>query len=104
MVRKPLHDEKASWKAKSRICCCGNFEEGSFGGDAENRSEVPATYEMRTLLAMFKSKKDWGIGALDIKTAFLHAPLDDEDDGIVLVRPPTMLERLGLVPEELTGS
>ena len=41
----------------------------------------------------------WGIGALDIKTAFLHASLDDEDDGIILVKPPALLAMLGLIPE-----
>ena len=50
---------------------CGNFENG-FGGDPLNRSEVPATYELRTLLALGEHD-NWDVGALDVKTAFLHA-------------------------------
>ena len=41
----------------------------------------------------------WGIGALYIKTAFIRASLGDEDDGIILVKPPALLAILGLIPE-----
>ena len=41
--------------------------------------------------------KGWGIGSLDVKTAFLYAELDEEEDGIIVVQPPSILVRLGLV-------
>ena len=114
LVKKVVHEETEMtegqvppcrpWKAKSRICCCGNFDDGTIGGDIENRSEEPVTFELRTLLGITAANPGWGIGALDIKTAFLHAPLDDEEDGIILVKPPALLAILGLILTEFIGN
>ena len=41
--------------------------------------------------------KEWSIGSLDVRTAFLYAELDDEEDGIFLVQPPAILVRMNLV-------
>ena len=51
---------------------------------------------MKTLLTL-AAKEEWKIGALDISTAFLHAELDDKEDGIYCVVPPRLLVRNGLV-------
>eukprot|EP00975_Prorocentrum_lima_P043329 9095226-Prorocentrum_lima.AAC.1 len=32
------------WKPKARVVRCGNFEEGTAGGDWKSRAEVPGTY------------------------------------------------------------
>eukprot|EP00975_Prorocentrum_lima_P025668 5398012-Prorocentrum_lima.AAC.1 len=56
--------------------------------------------EFRTLLAT-ASKKHWSIGGLDVKTAFLYAPLDPEEDGVVLVQPPSLLVRLGVIQPDI---
>ena len=95
-TKKPLYDGQGGWKAKARICCCGNFEDGSIAHDVQNRAEVPATYEMKSLLTMAESQ-DWKVGALDIKTAFVHAELDDEEDGVYAVLPPAVAVRHGLI-------
>ena len=95
-TQKPVFDGNGGWKAKARVVCCGNFEEDTVGKDPKNRAEVPGASEMRTLLAL-GATKGWSVGSLDVKTAFLHAPMDDDLDGIVLVRPPAILKRLGLV-------
>jgi hypothetical protein len=87
-TKKPLFDEKGGWKPKARICGCGNFERGSKGKDIANRAEVPATFEMRILLAL-SQLHGYDIGGLDIKTAFLHAPLDDDVDGVYLGEAPS---------------
>eukprot|EP00975_Prorocentrum_lima_P023770 5002814-Prorocentrum_lima.AAC.1 len=39
----------------------------------------------------------WSLGSLDVKTAFLYAELNEEEDGIIVVQPPAVLVRLGLV-------
>ena len=65
LTEKPLHDGKGGFKKKARICVCGNFEEG-VGHDPFNRSEVPSSYELRTLLVL-AIEAGWDIGALDIK-------------------------------------
>ena len=95
------------------MVCCGNFEPGSIAKDLENRAEVPTTFELRTLLALGSlgeqvsawghgspecRKQPWSLGALDVNTAFLYAELIEEEDGIVVVQPPAILVRLGLVP------
>ena len=95
-TKKPLHDGNGGWKSKIRICVCGNGEEGTLGHADENRAEAPSTYEMKTLLTL-ATKEEWKIGALDISTAFLHAELDDKEDGIYCVAPPRLLVRNGLV-------
>ena len=95
-TKKPLYDGLGGQKRKVRICVCGNGEEGTQGHADENRAEVPATFEMKTLLTLAE-KENWVVGALDIKTAFLHADLDDEEDGIYCVHPPKLLVRNGLV-------
>ena len=37
------------------------------------------------------------VGSLDVKTAFLYAELNEEEDGILVVQPPSLLVRMGLV-------
>ena len=41
--------------------------------------------------------QNWSVGALNVKTAFLHAELNDEEDDIYLVMPPPQLIKLGFV-------
>ena len=41
--------------------------------------------------------KGWSVGSLDVKTAFLYAELNEEEDGILVVQPPSLLVRMGLV-------
>ena len=53
----------------------------------KNRAEVPRTFEMRTMLAIGQMRK-WGIGSLDVKTAFLYAELVEKEDGVIVVSPP----------------
>ena len=97
-VKKSLHDGKQGWKAKARICVCGNFDKADHAGNLDNRSEVPATFELRTLLAM-ASKRGWSIGSLDVVTAFLYSEFDDSEDDIILVKPPAILVKFGLIEE-----
>merc|ERR1712026_570679 len=94
-VKKPTHEGHGGWQPKSRLCVCGNFEEG-FGGALKNRAEVPSTFEMRTIVALGQ-RRAWGVGSLDVSTAFLYAELVEEEDGVIVVYPPPILIRLGLV-------
>ena len=38
----------------------------------------------------------WSIGTADFATAFLNAHLDDQEDGVYIVKPPQYLVELGL--------
>eukprot|EP00975_Prorocentrum_lima_P031198 6549343-Prorocentrum_lima.AAC.1 len=58
LVKKPDPQEQHVWKPKARVVCCGNFEEGTVGGDWKNRADVPGSMEFRTLLAI-ATKKQW---------------------------------------------
>eukprot|EP00975_Prorocentrum_lima_P033250 6978311-Prorocentrum_lima.AAC.1 len=58
------------------------------------RAEAPGSLECRALLAI-ATKKQWSIGGLEVKTAFLHAPLGPEEDGVILLQPPSLLVKLG---------
>ncbi len=101
LVKKPLHDGLGGWKPKARVVCCGNFEEGTFGGDVKNRAEVPGGTELRLLLAL-AAREGYSIAGLDVKNAFLHAPLSEEEKGSIWVKPPQFLVRLGLSqPDEV---
>ena len=84
------------------VCVCGMFEKASVAKDPSNSAEVPASFELKTLLAV-DAKKGWRVGSLDIMTAFLHAELCAEEDGIIIVTPPTTLVRTGIVPRVLSG-
>ena len=112
-IKKPLHDGEGGWKHKARAVVCGNCEPGSIANDIHNRAEVPTTFELRTLLALgslgeqvtawnhgepASQRQPWSLGALDVKTAFLYAELNEEEDGIVVAQPPAILVRLGLIP------
>eukprot|EP00975_Prorocentrum_lima_P010990 2335470-Prorocentrum_lima.AAC.1 len=90
LVKKPSPRDHHGWKPKASVVCCGNFEEGTVGGDWKDRAEVPGSMEFRTLLAI-ASKKQWSIGGLDVKTAFLYAPLGPEEYGVILVQLPALL-------------
>ena len=95
LCKKPLHDGLGGWKPKARVVCCGNFEPGTVGGDLKNRAEVPGGTEMRSLLAL-AAREGYSVGSLDVKNAFLHAPLNPEEEGCLWVRPPHVLLRNGL--------
>ena len=51
-TKKPKHDGVGGGEAKARICCCGNYEEGTYGHADNSRAEVPSTYELRTIFGV----------------------------------------------------
>ena len=57
---------------------------------------------MRTRLAL-GAEKGWSIGSIDLQTAFRYAELNEEEDGIVVVQPPSILVRMGLVKPGIFG-
>eukprot|EP00975_Prorocentrum_lima_P038892 8168655-Prorocentrum_lima.AAC.1 len=60
LVKKLGPREHHGWEPKARVVCCGNFGEGTVGGDWKNRAEAPGSMEFRTLLAI-ATKKQWSI-------------------------------------------
>ena len=81
-------------KKKCRAVVCGNFEEPD-----PTQQVWTAQAECSSVMAGLRlaQLKHWHIGKLDVKGAFMHAPLPE--DMHVLVRPPKSWVRLGLIPE-----
>ena len=135
---KAIHSIKApDARKKCRLVVCGNYLSGAGAGGA--KQEAAQLYAggadttcLRAALAV-GAQNDWTAAALDVKTAFLNAPLctveeskkkklqalEDREEGgqqpmepeveektdpnrrerLVLMQPPRILIRLGLVQE-----
>eukprot|EP00974_Lingulodinium_polyedra_P076729 7428318-Lingulodinium_polyedra.AAC.1 len=52
-----------------------------------HKAEVPGTQSEASRLRG-GGRSPWSLGSLDVKTAFLYAELNEEEDGIVIVQPP----------------
>ena len=81
-------------KKKCRAVVCGNFEE-------KDPTEQVWTAQAETSSVMsglrLSQFRHWAVGKLDVKGAFMYAPLPGHMH--VLVRPPRSWVRLGLVKE-----
>ena len=93
----PAEGEPETWyKRKARLVVCGNFARTD---DSDLYSETPPTEVLRAGLVLSR-KRQWEIAILDVVAAFLRAPIgDNPSDPVVLVAPPRLLERLGLIVE-----
>ena len=90
-------------KKKCRIVACGNFAPPEEGGGEYFASGADAT-SLRLVLSMASRKKWIGIN-VDVRTAFLNAPMkkgalnEDESEGEeekpIVLRPPHILVQLG---------
>jgi len=79
---------------KFRCCICGNFQ-------PENPLMLVYTANIdistiRLVLSEVAQDKEWGIATIDIKTAFLNAPMPS-DEAPVYVTPPAICVHFGLV-------
>ena len=92
-------------KRRFRAVCCGNFvplselnvtKEDLYAGGID-------AITFRVALAYVSQFSSWGACTLDIKTAFLNAPVrgggqvEGTDDPLIIVRPPFLLVQLGLL-------
>ena len=80
------------WKAKVRLCACGNFE--AYDGAEVTTQNVSPT-ALRIMGHELSAHPEWVAASGDVSLAFLNSKLDDDD--IVLLEPPSTLKRLGLV-------
>ena len=102
-----FHRKGGTGRQKTRIVACGNFDK-SGSGSGEYGSTYAGGIDSTTLriqLAHCGHQKlrdhSWTTGALDIRTAFLLAPLE-QTNRILVLRPPKVLISAGIVhPQEL---
>eukprot|EP00959_Pyramimonas_sp_CCMP1952_P432125 9049194-Pyramimonas_sp.AAC.1 len=92
---KAVWTRKRGGVHKCRGCVCGNFA-------TKDPTEQVWTAQAETSSVMAGLRlaqiRRWSIGKLDIKGAFMYAPLPD--DLLVVVRPPKIWVTLGLVPPD----
>ena len=89
--------EQRRFKAKGRLCVCGNFEEVKPEMKDANAAETVPVEVLRLLLTLLTMHLTWSALSLDISAAFLNAVLTGKD--LILMQPPKSLVRLGLIPE-----
>ena len=100
LVVKP-NPEGEKGKKKARIVVCGNFQ--TVHQDEMTSSKTPS-YPMLRMLLSLASYQGWPIETWDVSTAFLYARLYgdrdmDLDGQLIFMRPPRVIEKLGLLPE-----
>ena len=100
LVVKP-NPEGVKGKKKARIVVCGNFQ--TIHQDEMTSSKTPS-YPMLRMLLSLASYQGWPIETWDVSTAFLYARLygdrdTDLDGQYIYMRPPKVIEKLGLLPE-----
>ncbi|CAE7437089.1 RE1 [Symbiodinium sp. CCMP2592] len=96
---KPSEDERANadgFMEKSRICACGNFEEGTDNnGEPWSSSNIPPEI-VRCFVSLAAKVEDWTLGGLDVEAAFLNAEISGDP---VVITPPKIMRDLGIIAE-----
>ena len=69
---------------------CGNFQEKK-PTDLLYTANTDVS-SIRMVLAEAARQPDWGVSNMDVATAFLNAPMPNEENPRVFVRPPALVE------------
>ena len=103
---KALFNRKGgTGRHKTRIVACGNFARAGIGSEDHGATYAggidSTTLRIQLSHCSHKKSKDrsWTTGALDIRTAFLLAPLE-QNNRILVLRPPKVLISAGIVPAQ----
>ena len=81
------------WKAKIRLCACGNFE--GVREHEDNTTSNVSPIALRLMAHELARHKSWVGANGDVSMAFLNTELEPAE--IVLLEPPSALKKLGLV-------
>ena len=84
---KPDPNAPRVGKRKARWVICGNYEEDADQNNYSGGADATAFRVMLKKAAIM----GWSGSTLDVKTAFLNAELDEEEEGYVVIRPPHIL-------------
>ena len=102
-----FHKKGGAGRLKTRIVACGNFAKAG-GGDGDHGSTYAGGIDstnLRIQLAHCGHMKaldgGWTAGALDIRTAFLLAPLEQSNRILVLHLPKVLINAGVVHPQEL---
>ena len=88
-----------SGRLKTRIVACGCFQT-SAARSREDKHASGVSAESTRMLLRFAGLQGLKVGVLDIKTAFLHAPVVTPNQETVIVRVPAILRASGICTEK----
>ncbi|CAE7371500.1 RE1 [Symbiodinium natans] len=92
---KPNIDGSSEKLEKSRLCACGNFEQGvDDNGEPWSSPNIPPEI-VRCFTSLAASNVTWTLGSLDVEAAFLNAEITSGDP--VIIMPPKVMKDLGMV-------
>ena len=86
-------------RLKTRVVACGNYQT-SAARTREDKFASGVSAEATRMLVRFAGLHGLRIGVLDIKTAFLHAPVLTPNQETVTVRVPSILRASGVCDEK----
>ena len=103
-------------RLRARVVICGNHltkvneDNDNSAGEMKSKGQAPyslyaggADGTMLRCLMRCAAQKSWSIGTVDIKTAFLLAPRPDEQERLLVARPPKVLIEAGICPPTELG-
>ncbi|CAE7252251.1 RE1 [Symbiodinium sp. CCMP2592] len=97
-TEKPPVAPGSTKRNKYRAVICGNFQKWSEERAAESFYAGGAdSLSIRTALRWAGMRKHGGSGT-DVKTAFLNAPLDEQEAEYLICNPPKVLYAAGVIP------
>ncbi|CAE7722591.1 mycC [Symbiodinium sp. CCMP2592] len=97
-TEKPPVTPGSTKRNKYRAVICGNFQKWSEERAAESFYAGGAdSLSIRTALRWAGMRKHGGSGT-DVKTAFLNAPLDEQEAEYLICNPPKVLYAAGVIP------
>ncbi|CAE7254381.1 RE1, partial [Symbiodinium microadriaticum] len=97
---KLVYVHKPSGRRKSRIVGCGNYCQGGSSERNELYASGAGAESLRLMIRRCALQPDWVLGSVDVRTAFLQAPLlEQQRDGrrlVTIVRVPSILRETGV--------
>ena len=88
-----------SGRLKTKVVACGCFQTSAARTREDKYASGISAEATRTLLR-FAGLTQLRVGVLDIKTAFLHAPVVTPNQELVIVRVPSILRASGVCQEK----
>ena len=87
-VIKPDASAPTTGKRKSRWVICGNLEPEKEGQETYSGGADSTAFRVMVKKA---AEMNWEGATIDVKTAFLNASLEDDDQEWIVIRPPHIL-------------
>ena len=84
-------------KPKVRWVVCGNFE--TKRGEEDTFSSGADSTALRIMIHT-AVQRQWKGGTIDVKTAFLNAEWKDEDEVVLIVKPPLVFTEMGALEKD----